>query len=135
MVVPNATPVRACGYWMYGRAVAVTSTAADAGSAVVPDNQSQLLESLKFPQDGPLARAVPSINHQVYPPSVPVTAPLGDDRQELDLTAVIRLPGAACLQRSGRWCGRADRGEYHGAPAGADTTRAGRMDGDDRQGW
>ena len=58
---------------------------ADARSAVVSDDQSQSLKRLEFPQDGPLAWAVPGTDCQVYPPGVPVPAPLGDDGQELDL--------------------------------------------------
>jgi hypothetical protein len=58
---------------------------AGTGAAVVPGDQPQSLELLKFPQGGPLARAVPGIRRQVYPPGVPVPAPLGDDRQESDL--------------------------------------------------
>ena len=43
-------PRRACGYWMYCRVVSATShLPADAGSAVVSDNQLQPLERLKFP--------------------------------------------------------------------------------------
>jgi len=61
-------------------------SATDAGSAVVSDNQPQSLERLKFLQDGTVTWAVPGVSRQVYPPSVPVPAPLGDDRQELDLT-------------------------------------------------
>lgn len=59
---------------------------ANARSAVISDNQPQLLKRLEFVQDGPLAWAISRINRQVYPPSVPVSAPLGDDRQEFDLT-------------------------------------------------
>ena len=60
--------------------------AADAGSAVVSDNQAQSLERLKFLQDGTVTWAVSSVSRQVYSPSIPVPAPLGDDRQEFDLT-------------------------------------------------
>jgi hypothetical protein len=59
--------------------------AADAGSAVVAGNQSQSLKRFEFPQDGPLAWAVPGTDCQVYPPGVPVPAALGDDGQKLDL--------------------------------------------------
>jgi histidinol-phosphatase len=59
---------------------------ANARAAVISDNQPQSLKRLKFLQDGPLAWAISRINRQVYPPSVPVPAPLGDDRQEFDLT-------------------------------------------------
>jgi hypothetical protein len=60
--------------------------AADAGSAVVSDDQPQFLERLEFLQGGTVTWAVSSISRQVYPPSVPVTVALGDDRQEFDLT-------------------------------------------------
>ena len=59
--------------------------ATDAGSAVVSDNQSQPLKRLKFPQDGPLTRAVPGTDSQVYLPGVQVAVPFGDDGQELHL--------------------------------------------------
>ena len=59
---------------------------ANARAAVISDNQPQSLKRLKFLQDGPLAWAISRINRQVYPPSVPVPTPLGDDRQEFDLT-------------------------------------------------
>jgi hypothetical protein len=59
---------------------------ADARSAVISDNQPQSLKNLKFLPDGPLAWSISSISRQVYPPGVPVPAPLGDNRQEFDLT-------------------------------------------------
>jgi hypothetical protein len=71
--------VRSCG-------VGHLPPAADAGSAVVSDDQPESLERLEFPQDGPLAWAVSGISRQVYPPGIPVATPLGDDRQEPELT-------------------------------------------------
>jgi hypothetical protein len=63
-----------------------TPPAADAGSAVISDNQPQSLERFKFLQDGTVTRAVSSVSRQVYAPSIPVPAPFGDDRQQSDLT-------------------------------------------------
>jgi len=73
--------------------------AADTGSAVVPDNQPQSVERLKFLQDGSLARAISGVNRQVYPPGVPVPATLGDDRQEFDLTIGKRFGRQDYLDR------------------------------------
>lgn len=63
-----------------------TPPAADAGSAVISDNQPQSLEGFKFLQDGTVTRPVSSVSRQVYAPSIPVPAPFGDDRQQFDLT-------------------------------------------------
>lgn len=47
--------------------------AAIAGPAVVPNDQPESLERLKFPQDGSLTRAVSGINRQVDPLGIAVT--------------------------------------------------------------
>jgi hypothetical protein len=59
---------------------------AGAGPALVPDHEPQSAKGFMFLQDAPFARVVPAVNRQVSPPGVPVAAPLGDDRQEPDLT-------------------------------------------------
>jgi hypothetical protein len=57
------------------------------------------VECLKFLQDGSLAGAVSGVNHQVYPPGVPVPVTLGDDRQEMDLTIGKRFGRRDYLDR------------------------------------
>ena len=89
--------------------------AADAGAGVIGDDQPQPLELPQFLQDGPLARAVPGVDCQVYPPGVPVHGSFGDDRQEPGLA--VRDHSAAHSGRPGTGSDRDVRGLPLGSPA------------------